>query len=112
MAYFTADELQNRMGGGDFTSDSFPTTTMVTDMSVELSAMWDGLAQQTEGTETPAEYVKQACMATAVYQIGQMRKNEPIDPEKQIRIMKQFMTGAANERMSYSQQYPKISGTW
>jgi hypothetical protein len=111
MAYFSADELQNRLGGPDFSATSTPTTTNVTDMSVELSAMWDGLVHQTEGDETPLEYVKQACMAAAVYQVGQMRKGEPIDPLIQIQIMREFMR-SPTDQLFFDQPYPKITGEW
>ena len=112
MAYFTADELQNRIGKGDFSATTFPTTTMVTDMATELSAMWDGLAQQTEGTETPDEFVKQACLSAAVYQVGQMRAGEPIDPLKQQEIMKNFMNPVKKTTLHYSQDYPDSTGEW
>lgn len=113
MGYFTASELQNRIGGGDFSTTTFPTTTMVTDMSTELSAMWDGLAQQTEGSETPDEFVKQACLAAAVYQVGQLRANLPIDPEKQMRIMTSFLGSTTSKtKMSYTQKYPESTGEW
>jgi hypothetical protein len=74
--------------------------------------MWDGLAQQTVGAETPDEYVTQGCLAAAAYTVGQIYKGEPIDPDKQIRLMKQFMTGAASARMSYTQENPDVDGTW
>ena len=111
MAYFSVDELQNRLGMGDFSATTFPTTTMVTDMSVEISAMWDGLAQQTEGSETPTEDVKQACLAAAVYQVGQIRAGEPIDPEKQIRIMQSFMK-FKQARPSFKVLSPDSTGSW
>ena len=111
MAYFTAEELQNRLGGGDFSATTFPTTTMDTDMATELSAMWDGLMVQTEGAETPIENVKQACLAAAVYQVGQLRAGEPIDPEKQIRIMLQFVT-TKKPRPSFYVLSPDSTGSW
>ena len=85
---------------------------MVTDMATEISAMWDGLMQQTEGTETPDEYVKQACLAAAVYQVGQLRAGEPVDPEKQIRILKEFMKPIKTTTLYYNQDYPNSDGTW
>ena len=113
MAYFTVDELQNRMGGPDFSATSTPTSTNVTDMATELSAMWDGLARQTEGTETPDEDVKQACLAAAMYQVGQIRKGEPIDPLIQIKIFKQFMAADVRKTtLHYEQVYPDSTGEW
>jgi hypothetical protein len=99
------------MGGPDFSATSVPTTTNVTDMSTELSAMWDGLVHQTEGDETPLEYVKQACLAAAVYQVGQIRAGEPIDVLVQINIMREFMK-SPTDQMVYDQQYPKSTGEW
>ena len=111
MAYFTVEELQNRLGGPDFSATSVPTTTNITDMAQELSAMWDGLVHQTEGDETPLEYVRQACLAAAVYQVGMIRKGEPIDPLIQITIMKSFIA-SPTDQLSYTQEYPSITGKW
>ena len=46
-----------------------------------------------------------------MYQVGQIRKGEPIDVLVQIRIMKEFMS-SANQSLSYTQSYPESSGEW
>ena len=112
-AYFSTTELQDRLGGGDFTATSIPDTTTAVDMATEISNMWDGLARQTVGAETPDEDVTQACLSAAVYQVGQMRAGEPIDQLVQIKIMKEFMgaTGDAGT-LFYDNQYPSSTGKW
>lgn len=115
--YFTQEDLEDRLGGPDFSATSTPTNTNIDDMVVLLSAMWDGLHHQAadaEGTgaATP-EYVRHACISAAVYQVGQLRKGEPIDPGVQIKIMKEFMGDpSVSEHLSYTQTYPQISGKW
>jgi len=111
--YFNAGDLQDRMGGGDFSGTTFPTSTMVGDMAGGISNMWDGLARQAVGSETPDEDVVQACLSAAVYQVGQIRAGEPIDQLVQIKIMMSFMgpTGDA-DTLFYYNQYPKTSGKW
>lgn len=109
--YFTEAELEGHMGIL-FSATSTPDTTAVGILAQEISNMYDGLNLQAVGTETPDEHVTQACLSCAVYTVGQIIAGETIDPEKQIRIMKQFMTSTSKQKMSYTQTYPKISGKW
>ena len=90
--YADHSELEDRMGIEDFSNETIPTADQVDAMFTELSAMWDGLARQTEGTETPAEYVKQAVLSAGVYQVEQIRFGSPIDVSEQMKIMKGFLT--------------------
>jgi hypothetical protein len=108
MAYFTEAELEARTGR-EFSASSTITSTMIGTMATEISAMWDGLAQQTEGTETPDEYVKQACLSAAAYNVDKIMKNEVPDQLVMIRIMKEFLK-TTKTQLFYDQQY--TSSTW
>ena len=114
MAYFTAEELQNRMGSGDFSATSLPDTTMVGDMATEVSAMLDGLVGQDEGDYTPTEQQRQACISAAVYQVDQIRAGEPVDPEVQIRIIQKSILGISTKkpRTSWYVSSPDVTGEW
>ncbi len=112
--YFTIDELEDRMGAGDFSATTFPNDTGVGVMVTQISEMWDGFAHQTAGAEALAtETVTQACISAAVYQVGQMRAGEPVDPEKQISIFKAAVgeTGETTT-LTYTQSYPDSGGNW
>ena len=74
--------------------------------------MFDGFMQQSTGSETPDEYVTQACLACAVYTVGQIKAGEPIDPEKQARLLKQFMRPINKTMLYFSTDYPDVDGTW
>lgn len=112
MAYFTEAGLE-ALTGDTYTATSFPTTTQIGIFATEISAMWDGLARQTEGTETPDEYVTQACLACAVYTINMIKAAEPIDPLIQIKIMKEFLvTDLKKSNLHYEQAYPDSTGNW
>lgn len=111
MAYFTEAELESRMGML-FTATTAVTSTQIGTMATEISAMFDGLMQQTEGTETPDEYVKQACLSCAHYTVNQIYAGEPIDPEKQISILRAFMKPIKTASLYYHQDYPNSDGTW
>ena len=109
--YFTEAELE-ALTGKAFTASSLVTTTQIGVMAQEISNMFDGLMQQSVGSETPDEYVTQACLSCAVYTIGQIYAGEPIDPEKQARLLKQFMTPIKKTSLYYSQDYPDSTGDW
>lgn len=111
MAYFTEEELEAATGKA-FTASSRMTTTQITAFAQEISNMFDALMQQSVGSETPDEYVTQACLACGVYTIGQIYAGEPIDPEKQARLLKQFMTPIKKTSLYYSQDYPDSTGEW
>lgn len=112
-AYATHSELEDRMGIEDFSNETIPTDTQVDAMFTELSAMWDGLSRQAEGTETPAEYVKQAVLSAGVYQIEQIRFGSPVDVREQMKIMKEFLTtNIKSTTTHYEQTYPDSSGKW
>ena len=111
MAYFTEAELEARMQIG-FSATSNPTSTQIGTLATEISALYDGLAQQTEGSETPDEYVKQACLSCAHYTVQQIMAGEPVDAIEQIRIIKQFLQPITNTMLFYDQQYPNSDGTW
>ena len=114
MAYFTEEELEAATGQ-KFTATSLlkgDTETQVDDLATELSNRFDGLMQQAVGSETPDEYVTQACLGAAVYVVGQIYAGEPIDVEKQDRLLKQFMTPIKKTTLYYSQDYPDSTGDW
>lgn len=113
--YFTQEDLEDRLAGPDFSATSTPTATNIDDMVVILSAMWDGLNHQAadaEGTgaSTP-EYVSQACITAAVYQVEMIRAGQPVDPQAQIAIMEKFLQ-SPTDQLFFDQQYPNIDGTW
>ena len=108
--YFTEAELEGHMGIL-FTTTSTPDTTAIGIMATEISNMYDGLAQQAVGTETPDEFVTQACLSCATYTVGQIMAGLPIDPEKQIRIIKSFLKKTKTQ-FFYAQNYPSASGKW
>ena len=109
--YVDHNDVEEAIGGPDFGTTSTPTATNVDDMAIGLGRMWDGLADQAALSETPDQFVKAAIVAACVYQVGQIRKGEPIDVLVQIRIMKEFMS-SANQSLSYTQSYPESSGEW
>lgn len=110
--YFTEAELE-ALTADTYTGTSFPTTTQIGVLATEISNMFDAFMQQAIGSETPDEYVTQACLACAVYTVGQIKAGEPIDPEKQERILKKFMIPiGAKTTLHYSQDYPNSDGTW
>ena len=112
MAYFTEAELEARMQQA-FTTTSIPTSTQIGTLATEISALFDGVMQQTEGTETPDEYVKQCCLSVAQYTVDMIQSGEPIDPEKQIRIIKEFMKAPGGKTtLYYAQEYPNRTGEW
>ena len=114
MAYFTEEELEAATGK-TFTATSLmkgDAETQVDELVQEISNMFDALMQQTVGSETPDEYVTQACLACGVYTIGQIYAGEPIDPEKQARLLKQFMTPIKKTSLYYEQKYPGTDGQW
>ena len=112
MAYFTEAELEARTGKS-FTTTSLITSTQIGTMATEISALFDGLMQQTEGTETPDEYVKQACLSCAQYTVEQIYSGEPVDPLKQIQIIKEFMKPVSGKTtLFYDQQYVDTDGEW
>lgn len=108
--YFTEAELE-ALTGKAFTTTSLMTTTQIGVFATEISNMFDGFMQQAIGSETPDEYVTQACLACAVYTIGQIYAGEPIDPLMQEKLLKQFMV-PFGKQMSYGQEYPKNTGSW
>lgn len=108
--YFTETELEGHMGIL-FSATSTPDTTAIGILAQEISNMYDGLAQQAVGTEIPDEYVTQACLSCAVYTVGQIMAGEPIDPEKQFRIIKEFLKKTTTQ-LHYEQSYPQSSGRW
>lgn len=112
--YFSVDELEDRLGEGDFGTYTNPTDTMAGVMVTQICNMWDGFAHQAAGAETiDTETVKQACISAAVYQIGQMRAGETIDTEKQYAIFRAAVgpTGETST-LFYDQQYPSSGGKW
>lgn len=112
MAYFTEAELEARTGMS-FTTTTTLTSTQIGTMATEISAMFDGLLQQTEGTETPDEYVKQACLSCAQYTVNMIYAGEPVDPLVQIKILKEFMKPVEGKTtLYYTQQYPYNTGEW
>jgi hypothetical protein len=112
MAYFSEAELEARTGKV-FSVTSLLTSTQIGTMATEISALFDGLMDQTEGTETPSERIKQACLSCAHYTVDQIYAGEPVDPEKQIRILRNFLgpTGHTSS-FYYSQDYPESTGDW
>jgi hypothetical protein len=110
MAYFNELELESHMGR-TFTATSRLTSTQIGYIATEISAMYDGLAQQTEGTETPDEYVKQACLAVASYRIDRIYNNEKSDPLTEIKIIKEFLKKSKTQ-LFYDQQYAYNTGEW
>ena len=109
--YFTEAELE-ALTGKAFTTNTFLNSVQIGLMATEISNMFDGFMQQATGSETPDEFVTQACLACAVYTIGQIYAGEPIDPEKQARLLKQFMIPIKGVNSSYSQEYPQVTGKW
>jgi hypothetical protein len=105
-------DLEDKMGIEDFSTTTIPTATQVDSMLEELSAMWDGLAQQTEDIETPTEHVKQAILAAGQYQVDQIRIGEPVDQLVIIKIFKQFMVFHSKDYSFYDQQYAYNTGKW
>jgi hypothetical protein len=112
MAYFTEAELESRTGKV-FSATSLVSSTQIGLMATEISAMWDGWAHQTEGTETPSETVKQACLSCAHYTIDQIYAGETVDPIKQYAVFKAAV-GATGETATlyYTQSYPDSAGEW
>ena len=111
MAYFTEEELE-ALTGHAYTDKSFPTTTQIGVLATEISNMFDGLMQQAVGSETPDEYVTQACLGCAVYTVGQIVAGEAIDPEKQARLLRLFMAPIKKTSLYYEQKYPGTDGQW
>ena len=109
--YFTEAELEAVMMMA-FTATSTPTTTQIGVLATEISNMFDALMQQAVGSETPDEYVTQACIGCAVYTVGQRIAGEPIDPEKQADLLKRFMTPIKQTMLYYEQKYPGTDGQW
>ena len=110
MAYFTEAELE-ALTAKTFTTLSKVSTIQIGLMATEISNMFDGFMQQSTGSETPDEYVTHACLACAVYTIGQIYAGEPIDPLMQEKLLKQFMV-PFGKQMSYGQEYPDSTGSW
>ena len=110
MAYFTEAELESHMLMA-FSASTNPTSTQIGLFATEISAMYDGLAAQTEGTETPDEQVKQACLAVATYRVSRIQHGEPIDTPGEINIFKNFMKSTKTQ-LFYDQQYPTSAGDW
>ena len=112
MAYFTEAELEARTGKL-FSATSLLSSTQIGTLATEISALFDGLMDQTEGTETPSEKVKQACLSCAHYTVDMIYEGESVDPEKQISILRSFMgpTGHTSV-LHYDQTYPSSSGKW
>ena len=111
MAYFTEAELEG-LTGKAFTATSLVTTTQITALAQEISNTFDALMQQTVGSETPDEFVTQACLAAAVYTIGQIYAGEPVDPIEQAKKLKYYMTPIKGVNTSYSQEQPDSTGEW
>ena len=109
--YFTETELEGVMMMA-FTTTSLPTSTQIGVLATEISNMFDGLMQQAVGSETPDEYVTQACIGCAVYTVGQRIAGEPIDPEKQADLLKRFMVPIKQTTLYYEQTYPDSTGKW
>jgi len=111
MAYFTEDELED-LTAKAFTATSLITTTQIGDMATELSNRFDGLMQQAVGSETPDEYVTQACLGAAMYTVDQIYAGEPVDPLQVDKLLKAFMTPIKKTTLYYSQDYPDATGKW
>lgn len=110
MAYFTEAELESHMGI-TISGTTEPNSTQIGLMATEISAMYDGLAQQTEGDETPDEYVKQACLMVASFRVGRIRKGLTPDPVIEMDIIQKFLKKTPTQ-LHYNQVYPSRSGKW
>jgi hypothetical protein len=110
MPYFTEAELESFMLQS-FAS-GIPTSAQVTALTTEISNRFDALMQQSVGSETPDEYVTQACLGAAAYVVGQHQAGEPIDAEKVDRLLRQFMVPIKKTSLYYEQAYPDSDGTW
>jgi hypothetical protein len=97
------------------------TTTMVTAILTQYSALLDGLTGNTEanfGTDTTCpEWVKQAVLATSAARIEAYYNNEAFTPEDAERVMKKYVHLRDTDlRPSFSQKIPSSvgsrDGTW
>ena len=118
MAYATEAELEAiMMVSSTFFGASTPiTTTMVTAILTQYSALLDGLTGNTEanfGTDTTCpEWVKQAVLATSAARIEAYYDDKVFTPEDAERIMMRFIGKRDSDlRPSFSQKSPSSSGS-